>query len=397
MRLSIFSNYRTFIFVFVIAATGWGADLPSTTEEAQKWEQLIADTPKTIKLSKNVPEAIRMCEEAIAIARNFGPTDTRLSKSLVLRAEIYLSDKKYDLAEQTFKLAISNCEKAVGPNDVALLEPLSSLANFYFLNNYSGAPRYDQMAPLYCRILQILKDSPAKNYREIIRWSRNLGEVYQQLHRYADCEPLYQQSLALAEKTDPEWLPYELLNAADFYRTWGKYDRAEALATRALTIREQALKPGSGVDLQMDVAVCLLHLGTTYLAWSKPAQAEAVYRRSLEMVQPFLAEDQSGLIPQVLGLAAAAHAQGKWDEAQAFYQRTQDLTEKYQGADSTELAPILEKYAALLKEMKKPAEAKVLAERAEKIRSSHKGSSAGLDNLSHRLTRRIGCHLAYVS
>jgi len=53
--------------------------------------------------------------------------------------------KKNDLAEKTFKLAISSCENAVGSNNVALIDSLSSLANFYL----SGVPRYDEVVPLY--------------------------------------------------------------------------------------------------------------------------------------------------------------------------------------------------------------------------------------------------------
>lgn len=362
-------NYRTAIFIFALFVLCLKVSAAPAPEEAQKWEQLMADIPKVIKLSKNLPDAVQMCDEAIDLSRQFGPNDTRLSKSQVMRAEIYLWEKNYDLAEQTFKLAVSSCEKAVGSNDVAMIEPLSSLASFYLqFNPKYDHFRYDQVAPLYQRILKIVENAPNKNNRDIIMWSRNLGAIYQKLGRYSECEPLYKQAVALAEKDDPNWLPYELLNAADFYRAWGKYDKAEALAERSLAIREKAIKPDSGADAQMDMANCLNDLGAIYLAWSKPDKAEAVYRRSLKIVQSFTADDQADLIPHINGLATALRAQGKFEEAEPLYKQALALTEKNQGSDSLEVAASLEQYAALLNDLKKSAEAKAFLERAEKIR-----------------------------
>jgi tetratricopeptide (TPR) repeat protein len=359
-------NCRILILVFILLALGLQADSPPTPEESWNWQQLMIDTEKSLK-SSNVPRAICLCDEALNMAEKFGPADIRLSKTQDLRAKVYLWEKKNDLAEQTFELAVTSCEKAVGSNDVALVDPLSSLANFYF----QGAVRYNQVLPLYQRILNIVQNAPDRNNRNIIMWSRNLGIVYQQMGRYAEGEPFFEQTVALAEQNDLEWLPYELLNAADFYRAWGKYGHAEIMAKRALAIREKAMKADNGVDTQMDVVNCLNNLGMTYLAWSKPDKAEDVYRRSLAMLQTFMTEDQTDLIPYLEGLAAALHAQRKLDEAEPLYQRAVEVAEKNLGPENPETAILLEKYAALQIDLKKPAEAKVLLERAESIRKQN--------------------------
>jgi tetratricopeptide (TPR) repeat protein len=350
--------------ICVLVALSMEASPLTSTNEAQQWEQLMTDTTRSLRVSNNVSGAMQLCEEALNIAGNFGPNDLRLSKSQVLRAEVYLWERKNDLAEQTFKLAISSCEKAAGSNDIALIDPLSSLANFYL----SGVPRYDEVVPLYRRVLDIVQNAPVKNSRDIIMWSRNLGMIYQQMGRYAEAEPLYRQTVLLAEQNDAAWLPYELLTTADFYRAWGKCAEAETHAKRALAIREKAVKADGNVDAQMDVAVCLNNLGAIYLAWSKPDQAESVFRRSLETVKPFMAEDQVDWIPPLKGLAEALRAQGKLDQAEPVYQRIFVLTEKNARPESPDTAAWLEKYAALLSDLKKPAEAKDLLERAGRIR-----------------------------
>ena len=370
MKICARRNHRTPLFVFALLALCLGAGSSPSPEETQKWEQLMTGTMKALR-ANNVAESVRLCDEAIGLAGKFGPADTHLSQSQVLRAEVYMWEKKNDLAEQTFKLAIASCEKAAGSNDIVLVHPLSSLANYY----YFVAVRYDQVIPLFQRILKIVENAPQRNNRDLIMWSRNLGMVYQQTGRYAEAEPLFKRAVALADQTDAEWLPHELLTAADFYRAWSKYDQAEALAKRALAIREKALSPTAGVDAQLDVAVCLNGLGAIYLAGAKPEKAEAAYHRSLAMVQTFMSADQADLTPQLEGLAAALRAQGKYDQAEPLYKQALAITEKNLGADHPNTAVLLEKYAGLLEDMKKPAEAKALRERAETIRKQNTARS----------------------
>jgi tetratricopeptide (TPR) repeat protein len=366
MKIYVRPNHHIPVLALALWTLCLGAVSPPNPEETQKWEQLMTGTMKALR-GNNVSESVRLCDEAIRLAGKFGPADTRLSQSQVLRAEVYMWEKRNDLAEQTFKQAIASCENAAGSNDVALVHPLSSLANFYFF----VAVRYDQVIPLFQRILNIVENAPQRNNRDIIMWSRNLGMVYQKTGRYAEGEPLFKQAVALSEQTDAEWLPHELLTSADFYRAWGKYDQAEGQAKRALAIREQALQPAGGIDAQLDVAVCLNGLGAIYLAGGKPDKAEAADRRALNMIQTFMSPDQADLEPYLEGLAAALRAQGKYDQAEPLYQRALAITGKNLGADNLDTAALLEKYAGLLKDMKRPAEAKALLERAKMIRDKN--------------------------
>ncbi len=354
------------LMICVLAAWAYSARADPPSDPAQKWEELMSDSEKTLK-SSDVPGAIRLCDEAMDMATRFGTNDTRLSKTQILRAEIYLWEKKNDEAGQMFKLAVASCEKAAGSNSPEMIYPLSSLANYYFI----GVPQNERILPLYQRILSIVQVCTNRDPHDVIMWSRNLGMVYQRMGRYAEGEPFFKQAVTVAEHADAGWEPYELLNEAEFYRAWGKYEPAAAAARRALTVREEKLKTDNGVDARSDVAVCLNNLGTTYLAWNKPAEAEAVYRRSLAMIQTFMAPDQADLIPYLAGLAMALRADGELEEAEAPYQRVLTITVKNMGPENPDTASWLEKYAALLNDLKEPEKAQILLERARKIRQQN--------------------------
>ena len=366
MKLCAFVYCRVAVQIMVMLTLGLGMAFAAPAEDVEHWEQLMTGSMKALKQS-HLDESIRLCEQALKVAGEFGTNDTHLARSLTFRAEIYLWEKKNDLAEQTFKAAVASCEKAVGTNGSAVVHPLSSLANYY----YFVVARYDQVVPLFQRILKIVENTPDRNNRDFIMWSRNLGLLYQQMGQYSKAEPLFQQAVALAEKTDAEWLPHELLTFADFYRVWGKYEQAEALATRALAIREKALTPAGGIDAQLDLAVSLDGLGAIYLAWGRPGKAESSYRRSMGIIEKFMSPEQADLTPRLTGLAAALRAEGKYDQADPLYERALAITEKNVGTNEVEVAAILEKRAALLKDMKKPGEAQALSARAEAIRKQN--------------------------
>lgn len=347
-----------FIAVCFCCAT---PSIGATAADFAQWQRLITDTTKALRANQ-LPEAIHLCEKALALSATFGPTNTAYSRTMVLRAEVYLWENKKDLAEQTFKQAVACCEKAVGTNSVEVVHPLSSLANYY----YFVARQYDRVTPIFERILSIVDADPERTDRDVIMWSRNLGMIYQQTGQYAKGEPMFKRAVTLAEN-DAEWLPHELLNAADFYRAWGKYDQAQTLAQRALAIREKVMV-ADNPDSQLDTAVCLNGLGAIYLSWNKPDKAEAAYRRSLEIAHKFMAADEADLIPPLQGLASALQAQLQLEQAAPLYQRALIIAEKNSGPNDPQVATLLGNYAAVLKGMGKTEDARRMLDRADSIR-----------------------------
>lgn len=336
----------------------------ATPADPQKWDELMLGSVKALK-SNRLTDAIAQCEQAMALARGFGANDTHLSRSEVLRAEIYMWEKQNDRAERMFHEAVATCEHAVGPNHPDVVHPLVSLANFYYYVDV----HYDRVAALFTRILGIVERAPNRDEHQVVLWSRNLAMVYQQMGKFAQAEPHFLKAVALAEKVDPTWLPHEQLNTAAFYRTWGRYERAEELARRALAIREAALAAApDNVDAKLDLAVTLDELAAIHLAQHRPELAEAASRRSLALVESFMSPDQPELAPRLAGLAAALQARGKFDAAADSLRRAVAIAEKNLGADSPEIAPLLSSYASVLKELKQPAEAAAVQARADELR-----------------------------
>jgi tetratricopeptide (TPR) repeat protein len=344
-----------------------------TLSQNYQWRVLMHGSSRAQRLN-NLPEAAQFAGEALNLAATFGVNDTRLSKSQVQMAEVYRQQAKTDLAEQTYQDAIASCEKAVGSKNPDLILPLQSLANFYYYTKV----RYDQVALLYLRILDIVRAAPAPDSLEIARWERDLADVYHLQNQDAKAEDFYQEALASAESAtnSPDGEKVQYLQAlGDFYRINGQCDQAELMLKRALAIREKADGLETNPDAQLDVAVCCDYLGQTYLVWNKPDQAELFYRRSLAIVEKIGGTNSPDLAPRLRGLATALRAQKNFAEAEALFKRDLEITQKGAGPNSPQVAEVLDQYAALLSDMKKTDDAKAMLDWANSLRKENSPSS----------------------
>jgi len=108
------------------------------------------------------------------------------------------------------------------------------------------AGRYAEAAALAEQaVAEALEKNP--NHRNTAKSLNNLGEVYRNLGRFDEAEPLYHQALAIDEQTiGPEHpdTAIDLNNLATLYYNQGRYDEAEPLYRRALAIYEKVRGPG---------------------------------------------------------------------------------------------------------------------------------------------------------
>ncbi len=104
------------------------------------------------------------------------------------------------------------------------------------------------------------------------------------------------------------------------YDKLGRYDDAERLLARSLTLRRATLG-----DMHADVALSLEHLGNHYRDGAAYARAEALYREALGMRQRLVGPEHS-TIAETLGLLAYLMPyMGKSEEAEEYFRRAVDM------------------------------------------------------------------------
>ena len=107
------------------------------------------------------------------------------------------------------------------------------------------AGKYAEALPLAQAMVAQLEKGPAR-HRDLAGALNNLAQVYGDMGRDAEAEPLYKRALAIMEKAvglNSADIAPELNNLAALYQRQLRYAEAEPLFKRALAIREKALPP----------------------------------------------------------------------------------------------------------------------------------------------------------
>ncbi len=126
--------------------------------------------------------------------------------------------------------------------------------------------------------------------------------------RYVEAGRLLSAALKEAEnfKQNDSRVVDSLNNLAELYYTHGKYDQAEPLYKRALSIAEQVL---SADDPKL--ARSLNNLGTLYQTQGKYVEAEPLYRRSLAIWKQALGPQNPSVATSLNNLAEPVQRSGE--------------------------------------------------------------------------------------
>jgi tetratricopeptide (TPR) repeat protein len=147
-----------------------------------------------------------------------------------------------------------------------------------------------------------------------------LARLYNSQGKYNEAEPLYRRSLSIREKQLGEDHPNvaeSLNNLAELYHSQGKYNGAEPLFLRSLSILESQLG-----ENHPDIAIRLNNLALLYYSQGKYNEAEPLLLRSLSIWESQLGENHPNVAASLNNLAGLYDSQGKYEEAEPLYRRS---------------------------------------------------------------------------
>jgi len=212
-----------------------------------------------------------------------------------------------------------------------------------------------------------------------------LAFLYDSQGKYNEAEPLYLRSLSIVEKQLGENHPdvaSNLNNLAELYRNQGKYNEAEPLYLRSLAIRKKQLG-----ENHPDFAQSLNNLALLYKSQGKYEKAEPLHRRSLCIRENVLGENHPAVATSLNNLALLYNTQGKYNEAEPLYRRSLSIRENVLGKNHPAVATSLNNLAFIYDSQGKYNEAEPLYRRSLSIREkqlgdNHPDVAVNLNNLA---------------
>jgi CHAT domain-containing protein len=258
----------------------------------------------------------------------------------------------------------------------------------------SRAGKYADAVPLAQAMLAALeKTSPGS--RDYAAALNNLAQLYGDLGRDAEAEPLYKRALAILEKTvgrDSPDIAAEMNNLAALYQRQLRYAEAEPLFKRALANCERGLGPN-----HPDVGRQLNNLATLYEKQDRHSESEPFFRRALALYEKVAGPEHPAVATVLNNLGQVLKVEGREADAEPLIRRSLAIREKVLGRDHPDVGRSLNNLADLYQRQRRYADAEPLFKRALLVREQalgrdHPDIAASVSNLAalYRDEGRIG-------
>lgn len=294
--------------------------------------RLLVRAAHYLRLRAQYRQAKALCHRAMQLNEAIHSNDhVETAMVLFVHVPIYYDLGRYEEARIFCQRALTLYERFLGA------EHSVTLAAANFLAELSRLCGKDQEAEvLFSRVLAFY-ERHGKG-AELASPLFSLANLYRTQKRFEEAEPLFLRALTLRERVlGPEHFHTagSLRGLALFYAECGYYEKAEALYQRALAIYERVLVPE-----HPHIATTLMHFGQLYCAQQRYHEAETLYLRSLALQERIYAPEHAHFISLLTQLGQLAIAQQRYGEAEERLKRALSLAEHASTPQDAQIADI---------------------------------------------------------
>ncbi|PYI89085.1 MAG: hypothetical protein DMF03_08705 [Verrucomicrobia bacterium] len=289
--------------------------------EEKLWA-ILNDKLETLRATNSLPEAIRVGESALEVAKRTFPAT---------QIELALSYEKLGLLHD------QNGDRTAAK---------SQLVNAHRL--FEGMDQPDQEA--------------------LFRSARRLARICDELGEKEEALGFYEKAIAAANQVSN--LPYSefgtlLNNAALLFRKAGRAKAAEPYYLHALRLYEAHLGPE-----HPDVASVLNNLAVFYTNEKRFGEAEKIHLRALAIREKILPANHPDIAQSKCNLAVVYHSRGDYQRASELYRASLKTWEEAVAKPPQEYEIVASNYADLLRSLGEARKAHALEQRVRKKRRS---------------------------
>jgi non-specific serine/threonine protein kinase/serine/threonine-protein kinase len=228
---------------------------------------------------------------------------------------------------------------------------------------FSGLGRYPESERQYRAALALRRSAPAGHEADLASAEGRLAEQLTFEDKLPEAEALQRDALRLRMKSfgpDNPVVGQSLGDLAITFRREGKLSAAEDLYRRALAIDVKNNRAEDSMDDEHNLGVLLRFE-------KRPAEAEAMLRRSLATRERISGSEQASSAQTMNQLAYALHDEGKLSEAEKYARESLAISRKLLGEEHPDVAVSSNHLGTLLRDEGKPEEAEGMLRQAAAI------------------------------
>lgn len=229
-----------------------------------------------------------------------------------------------------------------------LAAPVLAQATLWSSYEVSGKKAYEkgkfnEAERLFSAALQAAQASAPGNQQDsMLATSYNdLGAISRDMGHYAKSEELIHKAIKLISKTTGDESPmmgYALLNLANIYVTMAKPAEAEQLYGKVVEIAEKRSKKQKNSSI---MALPLTNLGNAYVEDGKYTEAAAVYERAFEIYKQPKVKKDLYFLGALYGVTTLKLNTGEYKKADEYGRMCLTLSEQIVGKDNAYYSKVL--------------------------------------------------------
>jgi tetratricopeptide (TPR) repeat protein len=236
---------------------------------------VLNDKLEMLRTSNQLPEAIRIAESALELARrSFNEADCELAASYEKLGALHEQNGDVAAAKRHFVQAHCLLEAASSPSQDAIFDSARRLARIC-----EEAGQTDEAITWYQKAIAAASEIPDLPHEKLGTLLNNVALAFRKVGQGRAAEPYYWQALQLYEsQLGPEHpdVAAVLNNLGVFYTNEKRFTEAEKTHLRALAIREKSFTGN-----HPDIAQSKCNLAVVYHSRGDYERASELYRASL--------------------------------------------------------------------------------------------------------------------
>mmetsp|Transcript_34833 Transcript_34833/g.98753 ORF Transcript_34833/g.98753 Transcript_34833/m.98753 type:complete len:1374 (-) Transcript_34833:424-4545(-) len=354
---------------------------------------------------------------AVAIVSDLlGPDHVEVATSLNGLAVVLKKQGKLHDAETLYHGALDIQQKSLPENHPDLAVSYNNLATLY-----QSQGHFESSEKNYRHALDIRMSNYGEANATVATSLSNLASLMNDMGRYDEAEELHNRALRIREEVlgeNHQEVAHSLVGLAQLYRNTGQRKVSEQYHRRALNLREEVLGPDHLQTAESCDGLAALLAGLeedeiTQLempqkgfgarfkkafkrnkapkpAESEVSEAEALYRRAVEIRRARLGLSHPEMAPSLNGLALILKRKKNYKESERIYRMAVNISERSHGVWHPSVGTSMHELAELLDRQEKYSDAEPFYRRALEVWEAtlgpnHPHVAVGLGNLARLL------------
>jgi len=299
-----------------------GIDFNLKNNQYSEWGKSISGMIDCFRAKGDLDEAMRLTDQALAIAVAKTDTTGYLYNGLIHKKANLLSDRRqFGPAEELYTRNIKIYQLKSASPDTGLALSYNGMGTLYLLQNkYSDALiEYQKALDTYVKA----RHTRSSNYASTIQ---NIGIVYSMTGNYKDAEQFFIQSL----KVNQEVYSTNDPRLASLYLNMGRFYQIIRNDARALEYMSQAEKFYSDQNQSNAIPAgsLFLNMGVTYIYTGDYEKAQNYLNKSLEIISVKAPGNLADLLTIYLNMGFIAEKKGEFAIAKDYYLKGLSIGDK---------------------------------------------------------------------